>query len=616
MHNDLTEFIGTARIRSVLKGSGGKIYLGTGSLGLVRYDPSNGEIVSFDKDDGLAHNHARVMKEMSDGKIAVATKGGISVIENDVVTKTYDQKNGLNNLEILCLEEGPNGEIYAGSDGDGIYVIQSGNVSRIGRKDGLMSDVILRIKKDPTEKDLYWIITSNSIAYIRRDSITTITNFPYANNFDLYFDNSNRVWVLSSNGIYVAQKAALLLNRKIDYVFYDTSDGLPSAATANSYSCLDEDGTLYIASSAIGSTNLNADYEFENQTRLSIPYVLADGKYLSIKNGRVTVPASCKKLQICAYAFTYSLHNPRVAYKLEGFDDAETSVTRRELTPAAYTNLPGGSYKFSFSLVDAMNGKKLETITLIVVKERKVVEQVWFWILVALLGAAAVATVVILIFRAKTKKLLLKQQRDKELIDEMTRAFASCIDMKDGYTNGHSYRVAKYTSMMAKKMGMSEEDVEKCYHIALLHDIGKISIPDNILNKPGKLTDEEFAIMKSHSRRGYDILKEVKIIPDLALGAGFHHERQDGRGYPQGLKRDEIPLVAQIIAVADCFDAMYSTRPYRKSLSLEDVAAELKRSSGTQLNENIVNVFLSIIAENPEAFAPEGKEGGEDKKEE
>jgi energy-coupling factor transport system substrate-specific component len=135
------------------------------------------------------------------------------------------------------------------------------------------------------------------------------------------------------------------------------------------------------------------------------------------------------------------------------------------------------------------------------------------------------------------------------------------------------------------------------YRIALLHDVGKISIPDAVLNKPGRLTDEEYTVMKSHSARGYDVLKNIDIAPELALGAGCHHERWDGRGYPKGLKEDEIPEVAQIIGVADTFDAMYSTRPYRKKMPLESVVAEIKRCRGTQLSPKVVDAFLQLVDE-------------------
>jgi energy-coupling factor transport system substrate-specific component len=167
--------------------------------------------------------------------------------------------------------------------------------------------------------------------------------------------------------------------------------------------------------------------------------------------------------------------------------------------------------------------------------------------------------------------------------------------MKDSYTNGHSTRVAEYTAMLARDLGCDEDTVEKYYNIALLHDIGKIGIPPEVLNKPGKLSDTEFNIIKSHSALGYEALKNISIMPELAVGAGMHHERPDGKGYPKGLKEDKILRVAQIIAVADTFDAMYSDRPYRKRMNFEKAVSIIKEVSGTQLTEDVVEAFLRLV---------------------
>ena len=599
VEKNISDMLSSARIRSINSDKNGKIWFGTNSdYGLVCYDPETDTADCYNMENGLASNRARTMLELSNGKVAVATNAGVNVIDENGVSALYNADQGISNLEILCLSEGPNGEIYAGSDGDGIYVIDGEKVSRIGLENGLRSEVILRIKKDPVNSNIYWIITSNSIAFMKNGKATTLTKFPYSNNFDLCFDANGRVWVLSSNGIYVVGRKALLSGKDTDYILYDTNSGLPCAATANSYSYTDSDGTLYIAASTgVSSVNIN-DLSTDNRDmRLSVPYLTADDVKIPVKNGEVTIPSSCKKLVINAYAFSYSLNNPNLRLCLENFDDSPTTLTKRDLRPLTYTNLPGGTYTFRISVINNMSGEEEQTLTVRIIKEKSMTEQVWFWIIVALFGAILISAIAFLIARRKTKALAKKQEEHEKLIDEMTHVFANCIDMKDSYTNGHSHRVAKYTAMLAKKLGKSPEEVTKMHRIALLHDIGKISIPDSILNKPGRLTDEEFAVMKSHSQKGCEILKEISIAPDLSAGAGFHHERQDGKGYPNGLSGDEIPEVAQIIAVADTFDAMFSTRPYRKKMGLPDIIAEIKRCSGTQLNSKVVDALLALIEE-------------------
>ena len=202
-----------------------------------------------------------------------------------------------------------------------------------------------------------------------------------------------------------------------------------------------------------------------------------------------------------------------------------------------------------------------------------------------------------------------QQQRDKKLIREIIESFATVIDMKDSYTQGHSKRVAKYTAMLATELGYDEETVEQYYNIALMHDIGKIGIPDQVLNKPGKLTDEEYSVIKSHTERGYDVLKNISLMPDIVVGAEAHHERPDGKGYPHGLKNDEIPRVAQIIAVADTFDAMYSDRPYRKRMNFGKAVSIIRDAAGTQLASDVVDAFLRLV-EKGEFRAPDDIGGG------
>ncbi len=202
-----------------------------------------------------------------------------------------------------------------------------------------------------------------------------------------------------------------------------------------------------------------------------------------------------------------------------------------------------------------------------------------------------------LVGHRRTEQAEKKERESEEFVDQMISAFAKLIDAKDKYTEGHSQRVARYTEKLARRLGFPEEDVRKYKNIAFLHDIGKVAIPDSILNKPEGLTDEEYEIMKSHALRGKERLDEIRDEEDLALGAGFHHERFDGGGYPYGLCGEAIPKVAQLIAVADAFDAMYSTRPYRSQLPLSVVIDEMRSIAGTQLNEEYVKAFLELAEE-------------------
>ncbi len=598
--NSLTKLLTDVRIRCIKRDGDGTLWLCTYSdNGLVKYDPENDLIRTYTENDGVASNRVRMLSILSNGGLAVATNAGLNVLTGDRVTATYGSNIGIVNLEILCVEEGENGKLYLGSDGDGIYVVDGTKVTRLGIDNGLLSEVILRIKKDPVDSSIFWIITSNSISYMKNEEITTVTSFPYSNNFDIYFDSYGRAWVLSSSGIYIVKRSDMLANDVGEYTLFDRDYGLPGITTANSYSWLTEDGDLYIsASTGVYSVNVNSETGGGSDIKLSIPFISVDDKNVWIdETGTVHIPNTCKRLNIYANAFTYSLNNPHLSYYLEGFDSEPRYITKQDMTYASYTNLPGGTYTFRLSMINDFSGDIEKTVSITIIKDMAIYEQTWFS--AVLFGIVLLGIVVIgfLIYRRKTAALIKKQEANRKLINEMIRVFSGCIDMKDTYTRGHSARVAKYTAMIAAKMGKTKAEVDEIYNIALLHDIGKIGIPDNILNKPGKLDNDEYSVMKSHAQRGFDILKEIDIDPDLALGAGYHHEKFDGTGYPKGLKGVDIPEIARMIAVSDAFDAMFSTRPYRKKMPLSDVAAELKRCSGTQFAPEVVDVFLKLIDE-------------------
>ena len=185
----------------------------------------------------------------------------------------------------------------------------------------------------------------------------------------------------------------------------------------------------------------------------------------------------------------------------------------------------------------------------------------------------------------------------KELSVEIMEALAHTIDAKDEYTKGHSVRVAKYSRMIAEKMGKTPEECEDVYYMGLLHDLGKIGVPNEIINSPTKLTDEQYDVIKTHPGLGYDILTEIKSRPDLGTGARWHHERYDGKGYPDGKSGEDIPLMARIIAVADSYDAMTSNRSYRNYLPQETVRSEIEKNMGTQFDPDIAKCMLSVIDE-------------------
>ncbi len=220
-----------------------------------------------------------------------------------------------------------------------------------------------------------------------------------------------------------------------------------------------------------------------------------------------------------------------------------------------------------------------------------------FWVSVVGLALWLIALINVIITSVQIKKYNQRHERDNELIKESIETFTGFIDAKDPYTNGHSKRVAEYTSLIAQEMGYEGEELDRVYYVALLHDCGKIGVPDNILGKPGRLTDDEFEVIKSHTVRGGEILKSFKSLVNVGEGALYHHERYDGKGYPEGKKGEDIPLIARMICVADSFDAMNSNRVYRERLSKEYIVGELEKNKGKQFDPQIADIMLRIIRE-------------------
>ena len=186
-------------------------------------------------------------------------------------------------------------------------------------------------------------------------------------------------------------------------------------------------------------------------------------------------------------------------------------------------------------------------------------------------------------------------RRAEQLTQEMMLALSRTVDAKDHYTNGHSQRVAKYAREIARRMGKDGETQEKIYEMGLLHDIGKIGVSEEILNKTSRLTDEEFAQIKRHTVIGDSILRQISVMPELADGARSHHERYDGRGYPDGLAGEQIPEAARIICLADCYDAMTSTRTYSTPKPQAVVRAEIERCRGSQFDPAIADFMIAMI---------------------
>lgn len=192
--------------------------------------------------------------------------------------------------------------------------------------------------------------------------------------------------------------------------------------------------------------------------------------------------------------------------------------------------------------------------------------------------------------------VLKKQKEDNDIfLDQVMKTFVNFIDSKDEYTKGHSNRVALYSQALAKQLGLPPETQHNMYYMGLMHDIGKLTIPQDILNKTSHLSSEEWEVIKMHTQNGVKLLKDFTILPSLKDAVLYHHERYDGMGYVYQLKGDDIPLSARIVCVADSFDAMNSNRCYRLKYSKDRIIQELDRCSGKQFDPLIAKAMIELI---------------------
>tara|TARA_B100000029_G_scaffold421722_1_gene428113 strand:+ start:1202 stop:1933 length:732 start_codon:yes stop_codon:yes gene_type:complete len=187
------------------------------------------------------------------------------------------------------------------------------------------------------------------------------------------------------------------------------------------------------------------------------------------------------------------------------------------------------------------------------------------------------------------------EKKEKEILEMAARSILLALDMKDAYTFGHSTRVAFYSQELGKEVGLSSEELYQLELASLFHDIGKIGIPDNILLKPTRLSQDEFTIMKTHPERSEEVLKNFSPFEKIAKYARHHHERYDGKGYPDNLKGEDIPYFSRIILISDTFDAMTSDRPYRKGLPYDVAFSELEEFAGSQFDPKLSKVFVKAM---------------------
>ena len=600
--NELTEQLAGTRIRCMMVDSNNHLWICTYGSGLIEIE-TDGTQHLYNSSNGTAGNKARVVKQLKDGTVLAAGDTGIAFISNHEITSTITYETGKITSMLLSVTEMPDGTILAGTDGNGIAVLKDKKVERmLTRKDGLSSEVILRTVLDEKTGGVF-VVTSNGLCYMNPDgTIRTLDNFPYYNNYDIWIQGTDNLFVLSSAGIYVTDRTELLSGKEdIRYDLLDSRRGLNSSLTANSWTWFDE-GTeeLYLACDTgvftVNTANLSGGTKVY---RMSIPYARMDGEYRRVgRDSKIEVSRGTGKIELGAEIINYTIQEPYVGFKMEGFENDWVIVPQNSLGTIVYTNLPSGTYTFHLAVFDNNQENILAERTYTITKEKELYDNPWFILYLLTVPMFTVGWITWFLVKRREERIQKELDEANRLVEmgkQTVIAIARTVDAKDPRTGGHSRRVALYSKQIAKEFGLSEKDCQDIEWAANMHDIGKIAIPDAILNKDSRLTDEEYAIMKSHTIHGAEILSDFTLLDHVIEGAEYHHERYDGRGYPKGLKGEDIPLYARIIGVADAFDAMTANRVYRKQMDFGYVLGELEKGRGTQFDGAFVDILLKLI---------------------
>ena len=605
INSDLTKIFEGIRVLSFLVDKNNNLFVSTTGKGVLKVD-TKGNIKRYDTKTGANDDRARFAVELTDGRIAIAGDYGISFIKDDRVVDIINKRNELENPKILCLYEMNDKTLLAGTDGSGIVAIKDGIITHILRRaDGLSSDVIRRIVKDPKGEGVF-IVTGNGLCFMDYNyNIKALNNFPYFNNYDLIIGLNGDIFVTGSDGIYVVNRDKLLENYEVNYIKLDKKNGLNIKLTNNSWNYIDDKNNLYLAGhkrvTMINLKNYNIRYR---SYRMNMNTVIVDDNIYPIKPGeRIEIPRDAKSVVFKPEIINYSGINPRVKVYLQGFDTLPKIMYASDLKEVSYTNLNFGDYSFNISILDE-KGEVIAQNEYLFTKKKEFYDTDIFNIYLCIVFILLVIYITWVISRSLVQKTISIQKREIEIARsklKMTEAavltIAKMVDAKDENTSQHSYRVAQYSLLIAEKLGLNSADKEELRRAAMLHDIGKIKISDSILKKPSWLTDEEVGIMQKHVIIGSEILRDFNFSDRIVDGAKYHHERYDGNGYVMGLKGEDIPLFARIIGIADAFDAMTANRVYRKRLSFDVVISEIKKGRGTQFDPQMTDIMLELIQE-------------------
>ena len=519
IENNITKVCKNIRIRHVEVTNDGALLISCYEKhGQIKVN-LNGTIEEWTKDNGLAGNKVRVAIQGKNNDLYVGTTTGLSIInqKNGQITNIH-KGDILDNEFIMCIYEDDDGSVWIGTDGGGVYIYDTQTkqiTKRISKDEGLVGNIIFKVSS--VRDGEIWVCTGSGLSIISKETgkifnFDILKGFGVDGVFQILKDYTQKIWGTSNQGIFNIKLSEIdeVMNgtrSAVNPTFYSKLDGIHSGGvTSTSVSMQDEMGRLWFTL-IDGFTVLDPVKNASNtySPTVKIQTVTADNEKLEIvpdlrKNTfHVTVSPNVKRLNIKYTGISFvSSEQVEFKTKLEGFDKDYSQWTTERV--ASFTNLKPGNYYFHVIAQNADGVQSTSEATLYIVKKAFLWQKLWFKIVMSILLLSIAGLSIFLRFEAYRRR----QKEIQKLSIEVTGALVQTIDAKDKYTKGHSNRVAKYSKMLAAALGENEKNQERIYYVALLHDIGKIGISNAIINKPGKLTQEEYEIIKAHPVIGYD----------------------------------------------------------------------------------------------------------------
>ena len=587
-----------------------KIYFASYKYGLVEYDPETTTINVYGADYIQTHldaqynspnltvtNTMRCLRAF-DGFLAIGYTKGIMKFDGTNFIVNFTGSN------VMFIQKDNNGKVMFNRS-SGLFVINNdfSEIVEIETEKNISGN---RLRFLVDDNKIYYTLNSRLFRLVEGENGNKVSKeviIPYIKGSIV---NIEKIKTKNADGdeiyeyIVVSQSQAYITdNLDVDklenYELLDSTNGFQSVITSSS-GFYDEEANKYYFQTTNGVFVYDFGHAKTNDTRLKVAInsVNIDGNITY--GNQIKLSKNAERITFNFSIFSFKPNNGyKIYYKLDGVDKNYIEVADG-ITNVSYTNLKGGKYNFHFYVIDE-NNQKSNVVNISVSKTKHVYEHTWFMIIMALLFLILLVGGITLFFLHKIKLSKKRELEYKKITLESIEAIARTIDVKDSYTNGHSRRVGYYSREIAKAMGLPEKEVENIFYTALLHDIGKIGIPIKIINKPARLDDEEFAVMKTHTTKGGKILKDISTIPGIVEGAVYHHEKYNGTGYPTGLKGKDIPLNARIICCADCFDAMATKRSYKEPCTKDYIINEFERCKGTQFDPEVADVIIKLIKE-------------------